>query len=120
MRCPKAAVVAASSLDACSCNRHTKRQVIATQRRQARCKNKNFLNLHADMHESPCIYEREYRVLTSGICVRAPRGGEGKAQAQASRRGACLRSLRVQRCAAPARSPGMWDCRTRVRQSSRS
>eukprot|EP00965_Chrysotila_dentata_P183767 6068104-Pleurochrysis_carterae.AAC.1 len=44
------------------------------------------------------------RALTTGICLRAPRGGKGEVQTQASRRGASLRNLRAQRCAAPARS----------------
>eukprot|EP00965_Chrysotila_dentata_P111520 3686892-Pleurochrysis_carterae.AAC.1 len=61
------------------------------------------------MHQSPYTYERKCRALTTGICVRAPRGkprgGKGEVQTQSSRRGACLRSLRAQRCAAPARSP---------------
>eukprot|EP00965_Chrysotila_dentata_P031945 1064597-Pleurochrysis_carterae.AAC.1 len=57
------------------------------------------------MPESPYTYERECCALTAGICERAPRGGEGEVQTQASRRGACLRSLCAQRCAAPARSP---------------
>eukprot|EP00965_Chrysotila_dentata_P254077 6211752-Pleurochrysis_carterae.AAC.1 len=37
---PKAAVVAASNIEACSCNRHVKRQIITAHRRQALCKNK--------------------------------------------------------------------------------
>eukprot|EP00965_Chrysotila_dentata_P108004 3567040-Pleurochrysis_carterae.AAC.1 len=46
------------------------------------------------MQESSYIYERKCRALTTGICLRAPRGGKGEVQTQASRRGASLRNLR--------------------------
>eukprot|EP00965_Chrysotila_dentata_P088615 2926441-Pleurochrysis_carterae.AAC.1 len=54
---PKAGVVAASNIEACSCNRHTERQVITAQRRQACC--------GSEKHP--------------GICMRAATGrGEGR------------------------------------------
>eukprot|EP00965_Chrysotila_dentata_P263179 6214777-Pleurochrysis_carterae.AAC.3 len=71
------------------------------------------------MHESPYTYERECRALTTGICVRAPRGGEGRSKLR--RQGAehacevCAHSAVLRR----RRARSMRDCRTRVRQSFR-
>eukprot|EP00965_Chrysotila_dentata_P104897 3464866-Pleurochrysis_carterae.AAC.1 len=65
------------------------------------------------MHESPNTYERECFALTTDICVRAPRGGEGEFKLR--RQGAehacevCAHSAVLRRRGAR----GMRDCRTR-------